>query len=63
VIEPRRQAGTFATLGLEVTDRRARWSGGPGRLVVLDGVDSRIMVVRSRVGRPGESLVLRQACA
>src|SRR2546422_2899246 len=25
VIEPRRQAGTFAALGLEVTDRRARW--------------------------------------
>jgi len=63
VIEPRRQAGTFAALGLEVTGRRARWSGGPGRLVLLDGVDSRVMVVRNRVGQPGQSLVLRQAGA
>ena len=63
VIEPQRRAGTFAALGLEVTGRRARWSGGPGRLVVLDGIDARMLIARNRVGRPGQSLVLRQACA
>src|SRR5438093_1559772 len=63
VIEPRRQAGTFAAVGLEVTGRRARWGGGPGRLVVLDGIDARMLIARNRVGRPGQSLVLRQACA
>ncbi|TMB05709.1 MAG: hypothetical protein E6J70_01730 [Deltaproteobacteria bacterium] len=63
VIEPRRQAGTFAAVGLEVAGRRARWGGGPGRLVVLDGIDARMLIARNRVGRPGQSLVLRQACA
>ena len=63
VLGPRRQAGTFAALGLEVTGRRAHWSGGPGRLGMLDGVDSRVMVARNRVGQPGQSLVLRQAVA
>jgi hypothetical protein len=37
VVAPRRDAGTFAALGLELTARRVRWSGGPeeglGRLV------------------------------
>src|SRR2546427_8322638 len=39
VVMPARQAGTFAALGLEVVARRVRWSGGPGRLVLLDGID------------------------
>jgi hypothetical protein len=65
VVTPRRDAGTFAALGLELTARRVRWSGGPGRLVLLDGVDARITIARSRVGRPGRTLVMkqRQACA
>jgi RecA/RadA recombinase len=63
VVAPRRAAGTFAALGLELTARRAHWSGGAGRLTLLEGIDARVTVVRSRVGRPGQALVLRQACA
>ena len=63
VVAPRREAGTFAALGLELTGRRVRWSGGPGRLVLLDGIDARVTVARSRVGRPGRVLVVRQARA
>src|SRR5947208_68262 len=48
---------------VELAGRRARWSGGPERLAVLDGLDTRIVVARNRIGRPGQSLVLRQACA
>jgi len=59
---PRRQAGTFAAVGLEVTSQ-ARWSTGPERLAVLDGIDTRIVVARNRIGRLEQSLVLRQACA
>jgi hypothetical protein len=57
------RAGAFAALGLEVRARRVRWSGGPGRLAVLDGVEACVRVVRSRLGRPGEALVVRQASA
>ena len=63
VVASRRDAGTFAALGLELTARRVRWSGGPGRLVLLEGVDARITIARSRVGRPGRTLTVRQACA
>jgi hypothetical protein len=63
VVAPRREAGTFATLGLELGARRARWSGESGRLVLLDGIDARVTVARSRLGRPGQALVVRQACA
>ena len=59
VVAPRRAAGTFAALGLELTARRVRWSGGPGRLLLLDGIDARLSVARSRVGRPGQTLVVR----
>src|SRR5439155_2573612 len=59
----RRAAGTFAALGLELGARRVRWSGGPGRLVLLEGIDARVTVARSRIGRPGQALVVRQACA
>src|SRR5947208_1386557 len=41
VVAPRREAGTFAALGLELDARRVRWSGGPGRLVLLEGIDAR----------------------
>jgi len=63
VVAPRREAGTFAALGLELGARRVRWSGGPGRLVLLEGIDARVTVARSRIGRPGQALVVRQACA
>jgi len=63
VVASRREAGTFAALGLELDARCVRWSGGPGRLVLLEGIDARVTVARSRVGRPGQALVVRQACA
>src|SRR5207249_9621045 len=63
VVAPRREAGTFAALGLELDARRVRWSGGPERLVLLEGIDAHVIVARSRVGRPGQALVVRQACA
>jgi hypothetical protein len=63
VVTPERQAGTYAALGLELDERRVRWSGGSGRLVLLEGIEARVTVVRSRVGRPGQALVVRQACA
>jgi RecA/RadA recombinase len=63
VVAPRREAGTFAALGLELGARRVRWCGGPGRLVLLEGIDARVTVTRSRIGRPGQALVVRQACA
>lgn len=64
VVSRRRDAGTFAALGLELTARRVRWSVQPGRLVLLEGVDARITIARSRVGRPGRTLVIKgQACA
>jgi hypothetical protein len=63
VVTPRRATGSCAALGLELGGRRVRWSGGAGRLFLLDGIDARVTVVRSRVGRPGQALVVRQACA
>jgi RecA/RadA recombinase len=55
--------GACAALRLELTGRRARWSGGPGRRVLLDGVTARLTVARSRGGGAGRTLVVRQACA
>jgi recombination protein RecA len=63
VLTPRQQAGTSAALRLEVTARRARWSGGTGQLLLLDGIDARVTVARSRIGRTGAALVVREACA
>jgi hypothetical protein len=63
VVTPERAAGAVAALGLELGARRVRWSGGRGRLLLLDGIDARVTVVRSRVGRPGQAIVVRQACA
>ena len=62
-IAPRRQAGTFAAVGLDLVACRVRWSGGPGRLVLLEGIDARVTVARSRIGRTGQALVVRQLCA
>jgi hypothetical protein len=58
-----RQAGSYAALGLELTARRATWKRGPGDLVLLDGITSEVTVARSRIGRSGHSLTVRQACA
>src|SRR5438132_7245754 len=63
VVAPRREAGTFAPPGLELGARRVCWSGGPGRLMLPGGIDAHVTVARSRVGRPGQALVVRQACA
>lgn len=63
VTAPQREAGTCATVGLELGARRVRWSGGSGQRLLLDGIDARVTVVRSRLGRPGLALVVRQACA
>jgi hypothetical protein len=63
VVSPRRDAGTFAAVGLELGARRVRWSSGPGRLLLFDGIDARVTIARSRVGRPGRTLTVRQACA
>jgi len=58
-----RQAGTYAALGLELTARHSKWKRGPGDLVLLDGITSEVTVARSRIGRPGHTLTVRQACA
>jgi hypothetical protein len=58
-IARRRDAGTFAAVGLELVARRVRWSGGPGRLALLDGIDARVTIVRSRIGHTGQALVVR----
>lgn len=63
VVAAEREVGAAATLALEVTGRRVRWSGGPGRLVLLDGIDARVAVVRNRLGRPAQAVIVRQACA
>ena len=63
VVTPRRSMEAVAALGLELGARRVRWSGGSGQLVLLDGIDARVTIARSRVGRPGQALVVRQACA
>jgi hypothetical protein len=55
--------GAAVALALTVAVRRTRWSGGPGRLVVLDGVESVVATTRSRVGRPGRAPVTRTAGA
>jgi len=63
IVTSRREVGACAALALQVTSRRVRWSGGPGRRVLLDGIDARVTVVRNRLGRPAEAVVVRQACA
>lgn len=63
LVAARRLAGSCTALGLELGTRRVRWSGGPGRLTLLDGIDAHVAVARSRIGPPGRAVVLRQACA
>jgi len=63
VLAPRPTVGAAAALGLAVRARRVRWSGGPGRSVVLDGIDAVVRVERNRLGRPGGAIVARRASA
>jgi len=63
VVSKRQHTAATAALTLAVTARRVRWSGGPGRLVMLDGLTCRVTVARNRLGQPGGAVVLRQACA
>jgi hypothetical protein len=63
VVSKRPHAGAVAALALEVAARRVRWSDGAGRLVLLDGLSCRVLLSRNRLGQPGGSVVLRQACA
>jgi RecA/RadA recombinase len=63
VVASRRLAGAAAAVTLALGPHRTRWSGGAGRLVLLDGIEAQLTVARSRVGRPGRALVVRQACA
>jgi hypothetical protein len=63
VVTPRRTTGSDATVSLEATTRRVRWSGGAGRLVMLEAIEAQVTVARSRIGRPGGAVVVRQACA
>jgi hypothetical protein len=58
-----RQAGSYAALGLELTARQAKWKRGPGDFVLLDGITSEVTIARNRIGRPGHTLTVRQACA
>src|SRR5262245_34060593 len=63
VVAAQRLAGACATLGLELQARRVRWDDEPGRLALLMGIDARLTIARSRIGRTGQALVVRQACA
>ena len=63
VLAPTPCTGPVAALGLEITARDVRWSGGPGRLTLLDGLACHVHVARSRVGRPGGALELHSVCA
>jgi hypothetical protein len=63
VLGPVAQTGPAAALGLALDAPHTRWSGGPGRVVLLDGITSRVTVVRSRLGGIGRAVTVRQACA
>ena len=63
VVAAQRLAGACAALGLELQARRVRWDDEPGRLALLMGIDARLIIARSRIGRTGQALVVRQACA
>ena len=60
VLAPAPTAGGSA-LALDVAARRVRWSRGPDRLALLDGIDVAVTVTRSRTGRAGRSAVARVA--
>ena len=57
------QAGACAAVRLELEGPCARWGGGRGRRVLVDGIAARRRGARSRSGGAGRTLVVRQACA
>lgn len=57
------QTGSTAALGLALDAPHTRWSGGPGRVVLFDGITSRVTIVRSRLGGVGRAVTVQQACA
>ena len=63
VLAPERRAGSYAALGLELSERRAHWSRTAGRPALLDGITAALTVARNRLGVPGRSLTVRHACA
>ncbi len=63
VAAAQRLAGTCAALGLELQSRRVHWSGGPGRLALLTGIDAHLTIARSRIGPAGHALLMSRACA
>jgi hypothetical protein len=63
VVASEHLAGTSAALGLALHAPRVCWSGGPGRPTLLERIEARLTVVRSRVGRAGRALAVGQAGA
>jgi len=63
VLAPERRAGPYATLGLELSTRRAQWSRGPGQPALLDGIAAALTVARHRLGAAGRTVTVRHACA
>ena len=63
VLAPERRAGPYAALGLELSERHAQWSRGPGRPTLLDGITTALTVARDRLGASGRRLTVRHACA
>jgi hypothetical protein len=63
VLAPERCAGSYAALGLELSERHAQWSRGPGRPTLLDGITSALTVARDRLGASGRRVTVRHACA
>ena len=63
VLAPERRAGPYATLGLEISTRRAQWSRGPGQPTLLDGIAAALTVARHRLGAAGRTVTVRHACA
>jgi hypothetical protein len=63
VLTPEPTVGAAAALGLAVRARRIQWSGGPGRMVALDGIEAVVHVTRNRLGRSGAAIVAQRASA
>jgi hypothetical protein len=63
VLGAHHRVGATCALALELHTRYACWSRRSDTSVLLDGVTSRLAVVRNRHGPPGDEVELRQACA
>ncbi len=56
ILAPRRIAGSFATISVNLTLRRVRWSHGSWRL--FEGLTAHALVARNKLGVPGRVLEL-----